>query len=88
MSHIVTIKAQIRDAAALAAGCTCLGLKAPGHATAQLYARQATGQIVQRPGWQQRDVEWPARDTGGCELGYVVRRSSPILQRLKARLAS
>lgn len=51
MSHIVVIKAEIRDAAALAAACARLGLKAPVHGTARLYSSQATGQIVELPGW-------------------------------------
>ena len=52
MSHIVTIKTEVRDLAALAAACARLGLKAPVHGTARLYAGEATGQIVELPGWQ------------------------------------
>jgi hypothetical protein len=51
MSHIVTIKTEIRDPAALAAACTRLGLKQPVHGTAQLYSNQATGEIVELPKW-------------------------------------
>ena len=51
MSHIVTIKTQIRDAAALAAACGRLGLGPPEQGTAQLFSSQATGQIVRLPGW-------------------------------------
>ena len=51
MSHIVSIKTEIRDAVALAAACSRLGLKAPVHGTARLYASQATGQIVELRGW-------------------------------------
>jgi hypothetical protein len=51
LSHIVTVKTEIRDPAALAAACTRLGLKPPVHGTAQLYSSQATGQIVALPGW-------------------------------------
>ena len=36
---------------ALAAACARLGLKAPVQGTARLYASQATGQIVELPGW-------------------------------------
>ena len=51
MSHIVTIKTEIRDTVALAAACTRLGLKPPVHGTAQLYSNQVTGEIVELPGW-------------------------------------
>src|ERR1035437_6814728 len=51
VSHIVSIKTEMRDPAALAAPCARLGLKPPVHGTARLYASQATGQIVELPGW-------------------------------------
>ena len=51
MSHIVVIKTEIRDPVALAAACARLGLKPPVHGTARLYSSEATGQIVQLPGW-------------------------------------
>ena len=51
MSHIVVIKTEIRDPVALAAACVRLGLKPPVQGTARLYSSQATGQIVQLPGW-------------------------------------
>jgi hypothetical protein len=51
MSHIVTIKTQIRDASALAAACRRLGLAEPTVGTAKLFASEASGQIVQLPGW-------------------------------------
>jgi len=52
MSHIVTIKTQIRDPVALAAACRRLGLAQPVEGTARLYASQATGWQVQLPGWR------------------------------------
>ena len=52
MSHIVTIKTQIRDPAALAAACQRLGLAQPTVGTARLYSWLATGLIVQLPGWR------------------------------------
>jgi hypothetical protein len=52
MSHIVTIQTQIRDAAALAAACRRLGLAEPVQGMAKLYASEASGRIVQLPGWQ------------------------------------
>lgn len=51
MSHVVTIKTEIRDPAALAAACARLGLKSPLHGTAKLFTNEATGEIVQLPGW-------------------------------------
>ena len=51
MSHIVTIRTQIRDVAALAAACVRLGLPTPVEGTARLFASQAKGQIVRLPGW-------------------------------------
>jgi len=51
MSHIVTIKTEIRDVAALSAACARLGLSPPVHGTARLYEKEVTGQIVQLPGW-------------------------------------
>ena len=52
MSHIVTVKTQIRDPLALAAACRRLGLGQPTEGTARLYSGQATGWIVQLPGWR------------------------------------
>jgi len=51
MSHIVTIKTQLRDPLALAAACQRLGHAAPIQGTAQLYSESAAGWIVQLPGW-------------------------------------
>jgi len=51
MSHVVTIKTQIRDPAALAAACARLGLDPPERGTARLYAAEVAGQIVRLPGW-------------------------------------
>lgn len=45
------IKTEVRDPVALAAACARLGLKPPVQGTARLYSSQATGQIVQLPGW-------------------------------------
>lgn len=52
MSHIVTIKTQIRDSGALSAACTKLGLEQPTQGTAELYSSKATGHIVKLPGWE------------------------------------
>lgn len=52
MSHLVTIETKVHDPAAVAAACQRLGLAAPVHGTAQLYSGEATGLVVQLPGWQ------------------------------------
>lgn len=52
MSHIVSIKTQLRDPAAIAAACQRLNLATPVHGTAKLYSGEATGLLVQLPGWQ------------------------------------
>ena len=52
MSHIVTVKTQIRDPIALAAACRRLGLGQPTEGTARLYSGQASGWLVQLPGWR------------------------------------
>jgi hypothetical protein len=52
MSHIVSIRTQIRDPAALTAACTRLGLSQPVQGTAQLFAGSVAGLIVQLPEWQ------------------------------------
>ncbi len=48
----MTITTQIKDPAALAAACRRLGLAEPVQGTAQLYANEATGLIVNLPGWR------------------------------------
>lgn len=52
MSHLVTIQTKVHDAAAVSAACRRLGLVEPVHGTAKLYSGEATGLIVQLPGWQ------------------------------------
>jgi hypothetical protein len=52
MSHIVKVQTQLRDPAAIAAACTRLGLPQPVQGTARLYSGQASGLIVQLPGWR------------------------------------
>jgi hypothetical protein len=62
----VTINAQIRDPVALAAACRRLGLAQPVQGTATLYSGQATGLIVQLPGWRYPVVI----DTQGAQVMY------------------
>src|SRR4051794_40987566 len=52
MSHLVTIRTQIKDATAVSAACRRLGLPEPVHGTAKLFSGEATGLIVQLPNWQ------------------------------------
>ncbi len=60
MSHVVTISTKVRDPAAVTAACVRLGLPAPEHGTAKLYAGEATGLLVQLPGWAYPAVVDPA----------------------------
>ncbi len=52
MSHIVEIKTEIRDEAAVKAACARLQIPAPEHKTCRLFSATATGLCVQLPGWQ------------------------------------
>lgn len=52
MSHIVTIQTRLHDPAAITAACQRQGLTAPTHGTARLYSGEATGLLVELPGWQ------------------------------------
>src|SRR5689334_6235316 len=52
MSHIVTIQTRVHDPVAVAAACRRLGLAEPVHGTARLFSGEATGLLVQLPGWQ------------------------------------
>jgi hypothetical protein len=51
VSHVVTIKTQVRDPLAVAAACRRLGLPEPVHGTAKLFEGEATGLLVKLPGW-------------------------------------
>jgi len=52
MSHIVTIKTEIRDPVAIAAACERLQLTAPVQRTVRLFNAEATGLAVELPGWR------------------------------------
>ena len=52
MSHIVSIKTEIRDPTALSAACRRLGLDQPVQGTARLFASEAEGLIVNLPDWR------------------------------------
>ena len=51
MSHIVTVKTEVRDAAAVRAACQRLGLAEPIQGTVKLFSGEATGLAVQLPDW-------------------------------------
>lgn len=52
MSHIVTIKTQVKDPAAITAACRRLQLAEPRVGTAELYDAEVTGLIVALPDWR------------------------------------
>jgi len=52
MSHIVTIKTEVRDAAAIQAACRRLGLSEPVQGKARLFSGEVAGLVVNLPGWQ------------------------------------
>ena len=51
MSHIVEVKAQVRDQAAVAAACRRLALPEPVRGTAEVYSGDVSGLIVRLPDW-------------------------------------
>ena len=51
MSHIVEIKTEIRDEAAVKAACTRLQLPTPESKTVRLFNATATGLCIQLPNW-------------------------------------
>ena len=51
LSHIVTVKTEVRDHAAVAAACRRLALPEPVQGTAQLYSGHASGLLVHLPDW-------------------------------------
>ena len=52
MSHIVTIKTEVRDPVAVAATCRRLNLAEPVRGTARLFNGEATGLLVELPAWR------------------------------------
>jgi hypothetical protein len=52
LSHIVSIKTEIRDVQAVAEACRRLGLPAPVTGTAKLYSGRANGLLVRLPNWR------------------------------------
>ena len=52
MSHVVTIRTEIRDAGAVQSACQRLRLPAPVQGTHRLFTSQVTGLAVQLPEWR------------------------------------
>lgn len=51
MSHIVVIQTKVHDRAAISAACRRLGVSEPVEGTARLFSGEATGLLLQLPGW-------------------------------------
>jgi hypothetical protein len=51
ISHIVVIKTEVRDAAAISAACQRLGLPPPVEGKVKLFSGESEGLAVQLPGW-------------------------------------
>jgi hypothetical protein len=51
LSHIVEIKTEIRDEAAVRAACVRLQIPTPEHKTIRLFNATATGLCIQLPNW-------------------------------------
>ena len=51
MSHIVSIKTEIRDVAAIRAACRRLNIDQPEQGTFKLFSGEATGVAVRLPDW-------------------------------------
>ena len=66
MSHIVTIKTEVRDAEAVRAACKRLGLDEPVHGTVRLFSGEATGLLIRLPGWHYHAVV----DTATGQINY------------------
>jgi len=52
MSHIVSIKTQVKDPLAVQSACRRLKLAEPQHKTVKLYSSEATGLVVELPCWK------------------------------------
>jgi hypothetical protein len=51
VSHIVTIRTEVRDPDAVASACRRLGLPEPERGTARLFSGEAAGLLVRLEGW-------------------------------------
>ena len=66
MSHVVSIKTEVRDLQAVAAACRRLALPEPVFGTSKLFGSEAAGLLVKLPGWLYPVV----CDTTNGELRY------------------
>lgn len=66
MSHTVEIKTEVRDADAVASACRRLGLPESRNGAASLFQGEATGLLVQLPGWNYPIVITP--ETGKIQF--------------------
>jgi hypothetical protein len=66
LSHVVSIKTEVRDLQAVAAACRRLALPEPALGTAKLFGSEAAGLLVKLPGWLYPVV----CDTTNGELRY------------------
>ena len=68
MSHLVQIATKVHDPVAVAAACQRLGLATPVEGKARLYGGEASGLLVQLPGWR-----YPAVfDTASGTVSYDI----------------
>jgi hypothetical protein len=51
VSHIVSIRTELRDVSAIRAACRRLNIDQPEHGTFKLFSGQATGVAVRLPDW-------------------------------------
>lgn len=63
MSHIVKIESRVHDRVAIDSACRRLGLTKPIEGTAKLYSGEATGLLLQLPGWTYPAVIEPVTGT-------------------------
>jgi hypothetical protein len=66
LSHVVTIKTDVRDRAAIGAACQRLQLERPEEGTFRLFSGEATGIAVRLPDWRYPVI----CDTANGELRY------------------
>lgn len=66
MSHIVTIKTELRDATAIQAACRRLGLSLPTQEKVHLFSAEVAGLVVKLPGWHYPVV----CDTASGQVNY------------------
>ena len=52
MSHVVTIRTEVRDLNAITAACLRLSLPRPAEEEVQLFSSRVRGTVVRLPGWR------------------------------------